>query len=62
MIKIVKHDAIRLNLNIYKRMFYDITEVTENMATAFNPNQLQHQQLSAKSGTCFVFKVPSGTF
>ena len=43
MIKIVKHDAIRLNLNIYKRMFYDITEVTENMATAFDPDQLQFQ-------------------
>ena len=50
MIKIVKHDAIRLNLNIYKRMFYDITEVTENMATAFDPDQLHYSQLPFKQG------------
>ena len=31
-------------------MFYDITEVTENMATAFDPDQLQRKQLSASQG------------
>ncbi len=31
-------------------MFYDITEVTENMATAFDPDQLHYKQLSARQG------------
>lgn len=31
-------------------MFYDITEVTENMATAFDPDQLHYSQLPFKQG------------
>lgn len=31
-------------------MFYDITEVTENMATAFDPDQLHSKQLPQSQG------------
>ena len=37
-------------------MFYNITAVIGNLATAFDPDQLQHQQLSASQGVVSFLK------
>lgn len=37
-------------------MFYNITEAIGNMATAFDPDQLQHKQLSASQGVVLFTK------
>ena len=37
-------------------MFYNITAVIGNLATAFDSNQLQHQQLSASQGVVSFLK------
>ena len=50
MIRIARIDATRLDLNTYNGNIYNEVGDKANMATTFDPDQLQRKQLSASQG------------